>query len=291
MTIEEEILMDIDKFKEYILDFTIFQDPAECHEYINYHYRRFLKTLKKIPERRGKLLEIGAAPFCMTLMIQAVREYEIHLINYGSQGSVNLKSDKYSQYLSFPCHGINVECDAFPYEDGQFDVVVCAEVIEHLTFNPTNMLNEIHRVLKPNGLLILTTPNVLRLFYNYHNTRNIIHGINIYDPYSGYGPYGRHNREFTPFELQTLVEGCGYTINEIEVCDTNSYTKNGVNKLYRLILSLLFKIDREILERYRGSQIIITAYPRNEKVIFLPEILYKSISTFEKAREVFPRIP
>ena len=40
---------------------------------------------------------------------------------------------------------------------GSFDLVICTEVLEHSKY-PESILSEIHRVLKPNGTLILTTP-------------------------------------------------------------------------------------------------------------------------------------
>jgi SAM-dependent methyltransferase len=46
-----------------------------------------------------------------------------------------------------------------PYADAAFDAVLCTEVIEHLE-NPTNLLRECARVLRPGGSLVLSTPNV-----------------------------------------------------------------------------------------------------------------------------------
>lgn len=54
----------------------------------------------------------------------------------------------------------DVEREVFRYPDNHFDVITCFEVIEHLKFTPIPMLTEIKRVLKPNGLFILTTPNI-----------------------------------------------------------------------------------------------------------------------------------
>jgi hypothetical protein len=153
------------------------------------------------------------------------------------------------------------------------------------------MLCEIHRILKPDGLLVLTTPNVLRIFYNYSNARQTFHGQNIYDGYSGYGPYGRHNREFTPGELRELVEGCGFTIHELELCDLSPVFRGRLEKCYHWLLALLFGLDRQILTQLRGSQMILTARPHGERKAFLPQNLYKSVHALEKAKEVFPRIP
>ncbi len=49
-----------------------------------------------------------------------------------------------------------------PFEEGQFDVVIATEVIEHLP-NHSAFLSEATRILKPNGHLILTSPNANRL--------------------------------------------------------------------------------------------------------------------------------
>lgn len=62
--------------------------------------------------------------------------------------------------------GINcIEYDiekSFPFNDKSFDVVFGGEIIEHI-FDTDAMIQEIRRVLKPNGFLILTTPNIAAL--------------------------------------------------------------------------------------------------------------------------------
>lgn len=45
-----------------------------------------------------------------------------------------------------------------PLQSDSADVVICSQVIEHLR-NPRVLLQEIHRVLKMGGLLIIATPN------------------------------------------------------------------------------------------------------------------------------------
>ena len=45
---------------------------------------------------------------------------------------------------------------ALPFSDGEFDAVLCTEVLEH-TLDPVQAIREMMRVLKPGGTLILTT--------------------------------------------------------------------------------------------------------------------------------------
>jgi len=55
----------------------------------------------------------------------------------------------------------NIE-EKFDFEDNFFDVVVSGEIIEHIV-DTDFFIDEIRRVLKPNGFLVLSTPNVASL--------------------------------------------------------------------------------------------------------------------------------
>jgi SAM-dependent methyltransferase len=47
----------------------------------------------------------------------------------------------------------------FPFNDNEFDSVLCNQVLEHV-FNPKRFLSEVNRILKPGGQLLLTVPFV-----------------------------------------------------------------------------------------------------------------------------------
>ena len=51
---------------------------------------------------------------------------------------------------------------SWPFPDSAFDVVVCLEVIEHVA-NPSRLIASLAATLKPGGLLVLSTPNILSL--------------------------------------------------------------------------------------------------------------------------------
>lgn len=52
--------------------------------------------------------------------------------------------------------------ESLPYQDNDYDYVLFMEVIEHI-YNPGFVISEISRVLKKNGKLILSTPNILNV--------------------------------------------------------------------------------------------------------------------------------
>jgi 2-polyprenyl-3-methyl-5-hydroxy-6-metoxy-1,4-benzoquinol methylase len=69
-----------------------------------------------------------------------------------------------------------------PFEDGAFDLVVCFEVIEHIE-SPADTLRELARVLAPDGVLVVSSPNP--------------------DVYVPGNPH--HVHELRPDELRTMV--------------------------------------------------------------------------------------
>jgi SAM-dependent methyltransferase len=54
--------------------------------------------------------------------------------------------------------------DPLPFDSESFDVVWCSEVIEHLR-DPAAAITEMRRVLKPGGMLVITTPNSSAWFF------------------------------------------------------------------------------------------------------------------------------
>jgi SAM-dependent methyltransferase len=285
------MVMDQTTFENYVLGFGIFSQASEGREYIAHHWRRFLRTLEMVPAGSGRLLEIGAAPFCMTLLLLARSRYRVDVINYGSSDTIRLSNPARGEAHEIPCAGINVECEIFPYPGAHFDVVVCAEVIEHLTFCPSWMLYEVHRVLRPEGTLILTTPNAMRLFYRFANARNAFHGRHIADPFSGYGPYRRHNRELTPAELRLLVEGAGFEVDRFEVLDLVPRPETSEDRAYAHAVSSVLGVPEADQARWRGEQMMVTAHPGRPRAFFLPDELYKSTHAIRDAQKKFPLIP
>ena len=219
---------DVDAVREFLLSFDAFAGaPQEGMNYVNEALRRFLITLSMLPrtgESGQRLLELGASPYFLTALLRDQTQLQVELANYfgdsfPAEAVQVVRSKRFGKHYEFRYRNCNVERDRLPYDDGTFSGVLCCEIIEHLAMDPTYMLCEIHRVLAPGGYLLLTTPNVLGL----RNLMDLFRRRNIFHPYSGYGVYGRHQREYTLDELKDLIAGCGYEISDARVEDLHVY--------------------------------------------------------------------
>jgi SAM-dependent methyltransferase len=57
--------------------------------------------------------------------------------------------------------GVDLNC-LLPFRPSSFDGVDLVEVIEHIENQP-QLIREIHRVLKPGGMVVISTPNILNV--------------------------------------------------------------------------------------------------------------------------------
>jgi len=112
-------------------------------------FLRFKRIIKYIP-RNSKVLDLGCG-FNGILLHRIKDKISAGL---GLDLSVNQKmSDKNITLIS---HDLT---KALPFEDCTFDVVTSLANLEHLE-NPHQTIQEIHRVLKKGGVLLLTTPSI-----------------------------------------------------------------------------------------------------------------------------------
>jgi SAM-dependent methyltransferase len=173
---------------------------------------RCIHSWQLVRKEKGRCLELGSNPYFITYLLREYTELDLTLANYfgGEEGKCtqvfSWDGGSGRQKVDLDFDHFNLEEARFPYADATFDVVVFCEIIEHLLMNPVHTLKEIRRVLKPEGLLVVTTPNVARM----KNVLAMADGLSIYDPYSGFGPYGRHNREYSLHELVQLLKFSGF---------------------------------------------------------------------------------
>lgn len=136
-----------------------------------------------------------------------------------------------------------------PFSDRSFDIVIIFEVLEHL-FNPERLLQETHRVLKDEGILILSLPNAfyLRNRWTYFFSGEFKHlvGSPVYKNREWLAP---HIRFFSKNSIERLLKVTGFKVIELHpeaYYFFESLCLMGKLLNLRLLSSILKRIDRKI---------------------------------------------
>lgn len=246
---------------------------------------RYALTANLIPNvaSGSKLVEIGSAPYLMSMYVHHQLGYDVTHINLDHDrrisAPIHMENPETGDSSDINWLELNVEFDSLSIEDNSQDVVLCCEVIEHLTVSPVHMLGEIHRILKPHGTLVLTTPNALRIAHFMDLSR----GKNIHDRFRKdyeYGAYSRHNREFTPSELYELLNELGYSVSDCSTKDIYPTTDSLSLRLEQFWLSIPF-LGRSLLSKrmdarrdMKNDLIFIKATKEREFRAVYPESIF-----------------
>ena len=104
------------------------------------HFYEILDKIKMFADKiKGRVLDIGAGNAPYRKFFRKARDY--------------LRLDKYS----YENTDINADVTKkLPIGDNSFDSVVCIQLLEHVN-KPQKVINEIYRVLKDDGVCLLTT--------------------------------------------------------------------------------------------------------------------------------------
>jgi SAM-dependent methyltransferase len=155
--------------------------------------KRRRSTLAKLA--KGKILDVGYNETPNDFLKGAI----------GFDKNIWNKPGNYSKFVQGDC------CQLSKYfREKSFDTIIAGETIEHLE-NPSQFLREAKKVLKDNGLLLISTPNPYNILTMFAN-------IFFKKP-----SYASHINLFT---FRTMIELCNYTGWK---CEKVSDASGGIN--------------------------------------------------------------
>jgi SAM-dependent methyltransferase len=205
---------------EYVLGWAPNQ---AAREYIHTHLTRLTKTLELTPPGgpHDRILEMGSYLQITPALKSKLGYGEVRGCYYGPAGKIDHKTVLSIDGEEFTCDLdlFNAEKDCFPYPSEYFTTVLCCELLEHLFEDPMHMMSEINRILKPRGNLVLTTPNIASqralsaILQGYHPG---FFPAYVLPPEEGKEPDARHNREYSPKEIQMLLLNSGFEFASLE---------------------------------------------------------------------------
>ena len=111
-----------------------------------YHYGRYKVVKGLLPRNTKNLLDIGCGSPSSCMHDASFLKF----IGYGQGMDIEPRD------IPFPFTEGNIM--DIPFKDRTFDVVTALEVIEHID-DPIKALQEMHRVLKDDGICIISTPD------------------------------------------------------------------------------------------------------------------------------------
>lgn len=235
---------------------------------------RYRETSRRIPPARGDrnaLLDLGSSrpwlPF-----LQVLLGYRRLVLNtaYPDSGIVKDRLRvKDTTPADVTVSVFDVERDRYPHEDTSFDVVLCLQVLEHLAVDPMAMMSEVNRVLKPGGTFVLSTPNAVR----HSNVVKMILGEHPlgWTPYNGYDG-NRHNREYTPFEIDQLFRAAGFAPSEVT---TFGSKRRGLQRdLMKAVVAVALAPFRDCPSRWRRDVILAVGTKTSPVRVRRPGWLY-----------------
>ncbi len=138
--------------------------PTGDATYLREHFYRFRETHRLAREKwhweQARVLDIGAHWLHQSVLFAndgcevIAADFKAVFEDEGLQG---IASQKRIQLLGFDRLD---DGDALAsLETDSIDVILFCEIIEHITFNPVAMWQQLFRVMQPGGRIIVTTPN------------------------------------------------------------------------------------------------------------------------------------
>ncbi len=134
------------------LQFTGERFTPECVREIAYeHWHRYAWALSFVKD--CKVLDVACGEGYGSHLLASVARF-VHGVDVDAQTVGHAKSRYHRPNLEFT----QADVVQLPFDTAAFDRIVCFETIEHL-HDHEGLLAELNRVLKPGGLLILSSPN------------------------------------------------------------------------------------------------------------------------------------
>lgn len=114
------------------------------------------KVLSLLPPPPARVLDVGAGEGYFSRQLRE-RGYAVEACDY---------LQDIFKAPEIPFHKADLN-ESIPLPDHTYDIVVTIEVLEHIE-NHVRFIREMLRVLKPGGLLVMSTPNILSLPSRWH---------------------------------------------------------------------------------------------------------------------------
>ncbi|HOI30225.1 MAG TPA: class I SAM-dependent methyltransferase [Melioribacteraceae bacterium] len=180
------------------------------------HFKTVYSVLKYYPEENIKILDVSAG-FAIPSRVLQKMGYNISVTDSPEIAGHKICELHSKRFNYTPIN--NLETDELPFDENSYEVIMWLATIEHIQNSPRRILDWFYRILKPGGILIIDTPNILDLkkrltFLCGSSFMPDIKYIFHQKYHSG------HHREYTREDLEYVITQCKFKMVELSVEDT-----------------------------------------------------------------------
>lgn len=169
---------------------------------------RYTYTLNFIPKLDGevKVLDVGIGYGHLAILVKRLFGYQVVGVDKEVPPSLKGRFDE----VGIEFKECDITRESIPYGDSSFDLVLFCDALHLLQTHPAKVFQEIHRVLREGGSLVLFTPNALNLI-----TRLKVLAGRAGTDWKAEYPHFHH---YTMKELEFLLGKGRFAIEEVEFC-------------------------------------------------------------------------
>lgn len=191
----------------------------EGEPYFQTHRKRFRQTLGALPIAGNpgmRAIEVGTYGFFLKALKDVCGYDHVEGAVFEAATPQKILTRHYAfdpDQTEYLLYNANLEMECLPIDGDRFDLVIAPEILEHMAVDPMGFMIELHRILKPGGRLLLTTPNIASIENIYRILWRQV--PNSYYLYRSGRHSDRHNLEYGPDLMMLLMKNCGFAVESI----------------------------------------------------------------------------
>jgi SAM-dependent methyltransferase len=184
----------------------------EGRAYLDYHAARYARLLEAVEETAARggfepgwhVLDVG--PNLQTALLRTSHPpATVDTIGFANPA---IPPREHEEHITFDLNQ-SLEPDRWPAPHRRYDVIVLAEVLEHLYVPPHAVLAHLARLLRQPGFILIQTPNAAAL----HKRLALLRGRNPVEPPRACQENPGHLHEYTLAELIDQVRTSGLAVD------------------------------------------------------------------------------
>jgi hypothetical protein len=204
---------------------------GEGRSYVTYHAARYARLLEAVqertprtrPEQGWNLLDVG--PNIQTALLRCAHPHAVVDTLGFAHPAIAPRPGEH--HVRFDLNR-SPDADQWPAPERRYDVIILAEVLEHLYTPAHAVLARLRDLLAPSGFILLQTPNAAAL----HKRLSLLIGRNPLEAPRVSQENPGHLHEYTLRELRDQVRAAGLTVDWLRA--ENYFGSGPAAEVYRV---------------------------------------------------------